>query len=108
VKILFVCSRNRRRSPTAEALFAAIPGIEAASAGTSPDAENAVSADLIEWTDLIFAMEAVHKRKLNRKYPHLLRQRRVIVLDIPDDYEYMDERLVATLRKLVTPYLGEA
>lgn len=105
VNVLFVCSRNRRRSPTAEALFAAIPGIEAASAGTSPDAENVVSADLVEWADVIFAMETVHKRKLNQKYAHLLRQRRVVVLNIRDDYEYMDERLVATLNHLVRPHL---
>jgi predicted protein tyrosine phosphatase len=100
-----VCSRNRRRSPTAEALFSSRPGIEAASAGTSPDAENVVSADLIEWADLIFAMESIHKRKLSQKYAHLLRRRQVIVLDIPDNYEYMDEQLIAALKQAVTPHL---
>ena len=52
-------------------------------------------------------MESVHKRKLNEKYPHLLRQRRVIVLGIRDEYEYMDERLVAALRGLVVPHLRQ-
>ena len=86
-------------------MFSSRPGIAAASAGTSLDAENVVSADLIEWADMIFAMEAVHKRKLNAKYAHLLSGRRVVVLDIPDNYEYMDERLIAALDKAVTPYL---
>jgi predicted protein tyrosine phosphatase len=106
VKVLFVCSRNRRRSPTAEVLFSSLPGIEVASAGASPDAENVVSADLIEWAEVIFAMESVHKRKLRQRYGHLLRTRRVIVLDIQDDYKYMDKRLIALLNDAVTPYLG--
>jgi predicted protein tyrosine phosphatase len=105
VKVLFVCSRNRRRSPTAEVLFSSHPGIEAASAGTSPDAENVASADLIEWAEVIFAMESVHKRKLSQKYGHLLRTRRVIVLGIQDNYEYMDKQLIALLNDAVTPYL---
>lgn len=86
-------------------LFSSHPGIEVASAGTSPDAENVVSADLIEWANMIFAMESVHKLRLNKKYAHLLKTRRVIVLGIPDDYEYMDKQLIAQLTKAVTPYL---
>jgi predicted protein tyrosine phosphatase len=61
--------------------------------------------DLIEWADIIFVMETVHKRRLNQKYAALLRRRRVIVLNIRDDYEYMDERLVTMLNQTVTPYL---
>ncbi len=64
-----------------------------------------MSADLIEWADVIFAMESVHKRRLNQKFGQLLQQRRVIVLGIPDHYEYMDQQLVAALQKAVTPYL---
>ena len=71
----------------------------------SPDAENVVSEDLVEWADLIFAMEAVHKRKLNQKFARLLQLWRVVVLNIRDNYEYMDERLVAALNQSVTPHL---
>ena len=83
VNVLFICSRNRLRSPTAEELFASRDGITTASAGTSEDAENVISADLIEWADIIFAMETVHKRKLNQKFVSLLKTRRVVVLGIP-------------------------
>jgi predicted protein tyrosine phosphatase len=105
MNVLFICSRNRLRSPTAEAVFAAHPGIEVASAGTNSDAANVISADLVEWADVIFAMEAVHKRRLHDKFSPLLRNRRVIVLGIPDKYEYMDQALVAALKKKVTRHL---
>ncbi|WP_200935043.1 hypothetical protein [Brevundimonas sp. Leaf363] len=36
--LLFLCSRNRLRSPTAEQVVAAWPGVETASAGLAPDA----------------------------------------------------------------------
>jgi predicted protein tyrosine phosphatase len=57
MNLLFVCSRNRRRSPTAEAIFSGMEGYEVLSAGTSPDSETIISADLVEWADLIFAMD---------------------------------------------------
>lgn len=105
VNVLFVCSRNRLRSPTAEVVFSDLPDIETASAGTSPDAETVVSADLIEWADIIFAMETVHKRRLNERFSSLMRTRKLIVLGIPDNYEYMDEGLIAVLRQKVTLHL---
>jgi predicted protein tyrosine phosphatase len=105
VNVLFVCSRNRLRSPTAEVVFSDPPEIETASAGTSPDAETVVSADLVEWADIVFAMETVHKRRLNERFSSLLKTRKLVVLGIPDNYEYMDEGLIAVLRQKVTPHL---
>jgi predicted protein tyrosine phosphatase len=95
MNVLFVCSRNRLRGPTAETLFSDYPGIETASAGTASDAETVISADLIEWADLIFAMEAIHKGRLREKFSTLLSHRKVVALGIPDKYEYMSEPLVA-------------
>ena len=105
VNVLFICSRNRLRSPTAEELFASRDGITTASAGTSEDAESVVSADLIEWADIIFAMETIHKRKLNQRFASLLKTRRAVVLGIPDKYGYMDEALVALLNQKVPHHL---
>ena len=107
MKLLFVCSRNRLRSPTAEAIFSAFEGIEALSAGTSPDAEAPISADLIEWADLVFAMERVHKRRLQQSFRLQLRAKRVIVLGIPDNYKYMDPELVQMLESAVQPYIQQ-
>jgi predicted protein tyrosine phosphatase len=106
MKLLFVCSRNKLRSPTAEAIFSAYEGIEALSAGTSPDAATPVSADLIEWADLVFAMERVHKRRLQQKFRSQLRVKRVIVLGIPDNYKYMEPELVRILESALRPYLA--
>jgi predicted protein tyrosine phosphatase len=105
VKVLFVCSRNRLRSPTAEEVFRGREGLEVASAGTSPDAEELVTAELIEWADLVVAMEARHKRALTREHGRALRGKRLVVLDIPDRYDFMDPELVALLEARVTPHL---
>jgi len=57
VKLLFVCSRNRWRSPTAEAVLNQVDGVTAISAGINHDAETPLSGDLIEWADRIYVME---------------------------------------------------
>jgi predicted protein tyrosine phosphatase len=97
MRLPFVCSRNRLRSPTAEALFSRLPGVETASAGTSPDAENPVSLDLVDWADTIFVMEDVHRKKLNESFGSKLRAKKIVVLGIPDRYAYMDLELVRLL-----------
>ncbi len=103
--VLFICSQNRLRSPTAEQVFADWPGVETASAGTNNDAENPLTPELVEWADLIFVMEREHRNKLLRRFRSSLRSARVICLDIPDDYEFMDEGLVRLLKARVTPHL---
>lgn len=75
---------------TAEAILSDIIGYEVLSAGRSPDAEVPISADLIDWADIIFAMEGVHCRRLNERYSTALRTKRLIVLNIADEYSYMD------------------
>lgn len=97
-KVLFVCSRNRLRSPTAEAVFCTYKNIQAISAGTNHDAETPLSGDLIEWADVVYVMESKHKAKVTRQFGKLLRNKKVIVLGIPDNYEFMQDELVALLK----------
>jgi predicted protein tyrosine phosphatase len=104
-RVLFICSRNRLRSPTAEAIFSGREGIEALSAGTSPDAELLVDADLIAWADLIVAMERSHSRSLTRSFPALMRDKQITVLGIPDDYRYMQPELVDLLEQRMAALL---
>jgi predicted protein tyrosine phosphatase len=104
-KILFVCGKNRRRSPTAEEIFAGTDGIEVSSAGTSPEADCPVSADLLDWADKVFVMETSQRRYLNTHFGNLLKNKRVLCLSIPDNYEYMQPELVAVLRTKVLPLL---
>ncbi len=89
MRVLFVCSQNRLRSPTAEAVFADWPGVECTSAGTNRGAENLLTEELVEWADVIFVMEKRHQRKLGEQFRPQLRDKRVISLGIPDDYEFM-------------------
>lgn len=46
LRVLFICSRNRLRSPTAESVFAA-PGLETDSAGLAQDADVVLSAEQV-------------------------------------------------------------
>src|SRR5437868_7061892 len=101
MRILFLCSRNRLRSPTAEQAFSQEPGLEVCSAGLSPDAEHRLAADLVEWAEIIFVMEECHRAKLSRTFGKHLRGKRVICLGIPDEYDYMDPELVELLRERV-------
>jgi predicted protein tyrosine phosphatase len=105
VNILFVCSQNRLRSPTAEQVFSKWPALEVASAGTNNDAEVALTADLVEWADAIFVMERVHRSKVQKKFRAALKSTRVICLDIPDDYAFMDPELVRLLEVRVSGHL---
>ncbi len=101
MKLLFVCSGNRLRSPTAEAVFSALDGFEATSAGTSSDADNVISSDLLAWADIIFVMEKIHRARLNERFRTHLKGKKLVVLDIPDRYRYMDPELVRVLKTKV-------
>lgn len=105
MNVLFVCSRNRLRSPTAEAVFAGREGLEVASAGTAPDAEQRVDDELLAWADRVLVMEERHARALRRDHPRALRGKKVVVLGIPDRYDYLDRELVALLERKVPPHL---
>ncbi len=104
-RILFVCSQNRLRSPTAEQVFAGYPGVESSSAGTNHDAENPLTAELVEWAEIIFVMEKTHGNKLRARFRKQLAGKRVICLDIPDNYGFMDPALVQLLKAKVTRFL---
>lgn len=103
--ILFVCSQNKLRSPTAEQVFADWPGIEVSSAGTDASCGNPVTPELVEWADVIIAMERAHRNKIQRQFRSSLRTARIVVLGIPDDYEFMDEGLVRLLKARVPQFL---
>jgi predicted protein tyrosine phosphatase len=107
-KVLFICSRNQWRSPTAEQLWRRHPKVSARSAGTSPNARHKVSIDDIAWADVILVMEEKHKSRLTAEFTRLLSNKRIHVLDIPDDYRFMDPELVEMLEQSVNNLLGLA
>ncbi|MDQ0464661.1 putative protein tyrosine phosphatase [Caulobacter ginsengisoli] len=103
--VLFICSANRLRSPTAEQIFSLRGDLEVMSAGLDPHCGNPVTAELVEWADVIFVMERTHRNKLSSRFRSSLKTARVICLNIPDDYEFMDPVLIRLLETRVTPHL---
>lgn len=105
MKVLFVCSQNRLRSLTAEAVFNGLGGHQVRSAGTETGARIRVTAGQLGWADLIFIMEKRHLHRLQTKFHEEIAGKRLICLYIPDDYEYMDEELIDRLRTGVAEYV---
>ncbi len=105
MNILFVCSRNKWRSKTAETIYKNRREHNVRSAGTEPSAVVRVSAKNILWADTIFVMEKKHKERLKENFPGEIRDKKVVVLDIEDNYKYMDEELVEIIKASVDPYL---
>ena len=99
IHVLFVCSKNQWRSPTAEHIYRRHPDLSVRSAGTSTQARRRVSADDIRWADAIIAMESKHKQRLTAEYGRLLVDKVIHVLDIPDDYRYLDPELVTMIEQ---------
>lgn len=104
-RILFICSQNKLRSPTAEQVFSDQPQLDVLSAGTNHDALNPVTAEQIEWADLIFVMETTHRTKLQKRFRQHLKGKNIICLGIPDNYSFMQPELVELLRRKVPPFL---
>jgi predicted protein tyrosine phosphatase len=105
IRVLFICSQNKLRSPTAEAVFATWPGIETDSAGLNQDAIVAIDPEQIDWADLIFVMEKAHRTKLSKRFRKHLHGKRIVCLDIPDDYDFMQPELVALLEAKAGKFL---
>jgi predicted protein tyrosine phosphatase len=97
---------RRRDCPTAEDLFRTWPGVQVASAGLKADVDEILTAEDLEWADLVLVMEKRHKQELSRRFMSSLRDTPVAVLGIPDDYDYMAPELVELLLRKVPPYLS--
>jgi predicted protein tyrosine phosphatase len=108
LRLLFVCSRNQWRSPTGEQVWRRDPRVQARSAGTAAGARRRVGAADITWADVILVMEQKHKARLAADHGELLAGKRVLVLDIPDDYRFMEPELVELLSGPVAQLLGLA
>ena len=105
MNLLFVCSQNKLRSPTGEAIFSQYDAIEAIGCGTNADAETPLSGDLIQWSDIIFVMEKSHRNKVSKKFKPLLKNKRLICLSIADNYAYMDSTLIKLLENRVLNHI---
>lgn len=106
MKLLFLCSLNKRRSLTAEKIFDGYNGNEARSAGTENNARNKVTSGILCWADIIFCMEKKHLRRIKEKYSDAIMDKKVICLYISDDYDFMDRELIEILMSYVMEYIS--
>ena len=105
LNVLFVCSRNQWRSPTAEHLYRNDARVQVRSAGVSQSARRLVTIRDIEWADLVMVMETKHFQQLRKRFSEAINSDCCHVLDIPDEYEYLDSELIALIRQSVEPIL---
>ena len=105
LNILFVCSKNQWRSPTAEAIFRNRASVAVRSAGTRKSANRTVTSRDLQWADLIFAMEGKHKQRLLADFRGEAKGKDIFVLEIPDVYRHMDLELIEQLELQVMPIL---
>lgn len=104
-KLLFVCSKNKWRSLTAERMLHGVNGYDVRSAGTEKDARIKVTAGHIGWADMIFVMEKKHRRRLEAQFGDSLSGKEVVCLNIPDDYKLMDPDLIDLLLEKLSPHI---
>jgi predicted protein tyrosine phosphatase len=104
-KLLFICSRNKLRSLTAEKLFEGCAAYQVRSAGTQPGARIVVTEGHVGWADIIFCMEKSHVNRIRLKFPEALDGKRVVTLYIPDEYEFMQPELIEELCAKLAPYV---
>lgn len=105
-RVLFLCSQNKLRSPTAERVFRGTPGLDVRSAGLDADAVVPLTRELLEWADLVLVMEKRHRNLIQKRFKDLYRTRRIVCLHIPDEFEFMDEGLVRLLRERAGPLIN--
>lgn len=105
MKLLFLCSQNKRRSLTAEKIFDGYNGHEARSAGTESNARIKITGGLLGWAEIIFCMEKKHLRRIREKHSDLIADKKVVCLYVSDDYDFMDRELINLLMSSVCEYI---
>lgn len=104
LKILFVCAQNKKRSPTAERIYKNDTRLAVRSAGVRSNAQRVLSESDLKWADVVFVMEHTHKARIKSRFTGVVPS--IQVLDIPDDFEFMDVELQDTLRSILDPVIS--
>ncbi|HEX9367049.1 MAG TPA: hypothetical protein VF921_10485 [Vicinamibacterales bacterium] len=107
IRTLFICHYNRKRSATAERVFAKDPALDVLSAGTSDEAMVQVNQRMLEWADIVFVMDDEQVQALAKMFPDHPCLRQVVCLNILDDYHFLDAELVAILEERTKPHFDK-
>ena len=98
IKVLFVCTVNRMRSATAHKIYEDDVRLEVKSAGTDKSASTVVSLELLDWADAIVVMEKHHRNTIRQRFPDIYKNKKIVCLYIPDDYDFMQDELIGLLK----------
>jgi predicted protein tyrosine phosphatase len=104
--ILVICGKNKRRSRTAEFIFKNDSRFNIRSAGLSPKSDRKLTENDLRWADITLVMEKDHRAKIKDLYSEVASEK-IEVLNIPDEYEFMDEELVEILQIKVGQIVNE-
>ncbi|MFN3199226.1 MAG: phosphotyrosine protein phosphatase [Bradymonadia bacterium] len=104
--ILFVCTMNQWRSPTAEQLWRRSDILATRSGGTSPKARHTVSVPDLIWADIVLVMERKHADRLRASHPRATQYTDIRILGVADEHPFMHPDLVAELKVVVPRALG--
>jgi len=107
LKVLFICAKNQWRSPTAAAIYRNDARLSVQSAGLSKQSPCPISAKLLEWADVVMVMENAHTSRIRDRYRGQIRLPKIVSLDIPDDYPFMDKTLIGLIEDSVEEALAD-
>ncbi len=108
LNILFICSRNKWRSPTAEKIYQRKNMIQVRSAGTSSKARRKVNSNDIKWADIIIVMEKKHRQRLRVDFTEKMKHKEIHILHIEDNYQFMDPELIQEIERGVDAIINGA
>ena len=100
-KLLFVCTVNRMRSATAHKIYENDERFDVKSAGTDKTATTILNDEILNWADSIIVMEKHHRNYIRKYFPEIYKNKKIVCLYIPDDYDYMQSELVGILKHKV-------
>lgn len=98
-KVLFICNQNMNRSKAAEQLFK--DKFDTKSAGLY---RNPVTEQDLSWADVIMVMEDVQRSEIAKRFPKQYLQKRILSLEIPDSFNYGDQKLNLLLKTRMKSY----
>lgn len=98
---LFVCTINRMRSATANAIFKQDERFEVRSAGTDKAAAITLTRELLSWANTILVMEKTHRNYIRNHFPDIYDSKKIVCMYIPDDYDFMQPELISILKNRV-------
>ena len=105
LKLLFVCTVNRMRSATAHKIYENDNRFEVKSAGTDKTANTVLTEQNLSWADSIIVMEKHHRNYIRKYFPDIYKNKKIVCLYIPDDYDYMQIELIGILKDKVEDVL---